>query len=84
MLKKKEGIDAGSVWGSIKTVFLFWSSIMEKHLTTTLQPVSINDNFPDLCHLLAIEGGKLLVSVLRDMMVDKVSLCASSEFYGCR
>lgn len=67
-----------------KRYFSFGLPIMEKHLTPTLQPVPINDNFPDLCHLLAIEGGKLLVSVLRDMMVDKVSLCASSEFYGCR
>ena len=49
-----------------------WSYITERHLTTT-KPVPMNANFPDLCDLLAIEGGKLLVSVLRDMISDKVA-----------
>ncbi|KAF8805203.1 Formyltransferase [Phlegmacium glaucopus] len=55
MLKKKEGIDAGPVWGSIK------------------MPVPMNANFPGLRKLLAIEGGKLLVLVLRDMIHDKIA-----------
>jgi len=35
--------------------------------------VPMNANFPDLRNLLAIEGGKLLVSVLRDMIFDKIT-----------
>jgi hypothetical protein len=46
---------------------------MERHLTTFLKPVPMNVNFPDLRNLLAIAGGKLLVSVLRDIISDKVS-----------
>lgn len=45
----------------------------KRHLTTALKPVPMNVNFPDLRNLLAIAGGKLLVSVLRDMISDKVS-----------
>ena len=75
MLKKREGIDAGPVWGSIKTVCLFWSSHYEKPFTTTLKDVPMNVDFPDLRNLLANEGGKLLVSVLRDMIGGKVSWC---------
>lgn len=45
----------------------------KKHLTTSPKPVPINVNFSDLRNLLAIEGGKLLVSVLRDMIGDKVA-----------
>ena len=57
-----------------------WFYILERHLTTTPKPVPTNASFPDLRTLLAIEGGKLLVSVLRDMISDKVSGCTSSEF----
>ena len=47
--------------------------ISRESILTTTKPVPMNANFPDLCNLLAIEGGKLLVSVLRDMISDKVS-----------
>ena len=61
------------LYGALPKWYVSWSYITERHLTTT-KPVPINANFPDLCNLLAIEGGKLLVSVLRDMISDKVSL----------
>ena len=55
----------------------------EMNFTTTSKTVPTNANFPDLCNLLAIEGGKLLVSVLRDMVADKVFRCTFPEFYAC-
>ncbi|CAA7267256.1 unnamed protein product [Cyclocybe aegerita] len=53
MLKKKEGIDAGSLWGCAK------------------MDMPLNPTFPTLRDMLATEGGKLLVSVLRDMINGK-------------
>ncbi|KAG7448799.1 Formyltransferase [Guyanagaster necrorhizus] len=50
MLKRKEGIDAGDVWGSKKMA------------------VASNATYLDLQNSLALQGGKLLVSVLRDMI----------------
>jgi hypothetical protein len=47
-------------------------SSQEMDFTTTFKAVPTNANFSDLRNLLAIEGGKLLVSVLRDMISDKV------------
>ena len=61
-----------ALYGALPEWCVSWSCITERHLTTT-KPVPMNANFPDLCDLLAIEGGKLLVSVLRDMISDKVS-----------
>jgi hypothetical protein len=60
------------LYGALPKWYVSWFYITERHLTTT-KPVPMNANFPDLCNLLAIEGGKLLVSVLRDMISDKVS-----------
>ncbi|KAK0203538.1 formyl transferase [Desarmillaria ectypa] len=50
MLKRKEGIDAGDVWGSDKMA------------------VAPNATYCDLQDSLALQGGKLLVSVLRDII----------------
>ncbi|KAF8636913.1 hypothetical protein AX17_003164 [Amanita inopinata Kibby_2008] len=58
MLKRSEGIDAGSIWGCLK------------------QMVPENVVFPDLRDQLAIEGGRLLVSVLRDMMAGRAKSVA--------
>lgn len=60
------------VYGGLPKWYVSCSYITERLLTIT-KPVPINSSFPDLCNLLAIEGGKLLVSVLRDMISDKVS-----------
>lgn len=60
------------LYGALPKWYVSWSYITERHLTTT-KPVPMNASFPDLCNLLAIEGGKLLVSVLRDIISDKVS-----------
>ena len=54
----------------------------KKHLTTSPKPVPINAKFSDLRNLLAIEGGKLLVSVIRDMIGDKVAWYAFPESYS--
>ena len=64
--------------------YVSWPYIMERqrHLTTALKPVPMNVNFPDLRNMLAIAGGKLLVSVLRDIISDKVSWCVSSESHA--
>ena len=61
-----------ALYGALPKWYVFWSRITERHLTTT-KPVPTNASFPDLCNLLAVEGGKLLVSVLRDMISDKVT-----------
>ncbi|KAK0449754.1 formyl transferase [Desarmillaria tabescens] len=50
MLKSKEGIDAGDVWGSDKMAIV------------------PNATYRDLQDSLALQGGKLLVQVLRDMI----------------
>lgn len=56
MLKKKEGIDAGGIWGFTRV------------------PVPKEATFTSLQETLACEGGKLLVSVMRDMRAGKASL----------
>ena len=61
-----------AVYGALPKWYVSWYHLTERHLTTT-KPVPMNANFPDLRNLLAIEGGKLLVSVLRGMISDKVS-----------
>lgn len=53
MLKLKEGIDAGAIWG------------------TSRVPLHDGAMFPELRDTLAYVGGRLLVSVLRDMRVGK-------------
>ncbi|EDR08001.1 uncharacterized protein LACBIDRAFT_167144, partial [Laccaria bicolor S238N-H82] len=58
MLKKKEGIDAGGIWG----------------FTRVVCPVPKEATFTSLQETLACEGGKLLVSVMRDMRAGKASL----------
>ncbi|PFH49327.1 hypothetical protein AMATHDRAFT_147871 [Amanita thiersii Skay4041] len=56
MLTKKEGIDAGSIWDISEMVFIIATSLPE------------DIDFPQLRDVLAVEGGKLLVSVLSDMI----------------
>ncbi|KAG6830909.1 hypothetical protein H0H87_006832 [Tephrocybe sp. NHM501043] len=53
MLKRKEGIDGGRIWG------------------TSRVPLHEGAMFPELRDTLAHVGGRLLVSVLRDMRVGK-------------
>ncbi|KAG5650705.1 hypothetical protein H0H81_011311 [Sphagnurus paluster] len=53
MLKWKEGIDAGAIWG------------------TSRVPLHEGAMFPELRDTLGYVGGRLLVSVLRDMRVGK-------------
>ncbi|GLB42086.1 putative formyltransferase [Lyophyllum shimeji] len=53
MLKWKQGIDAGAIWG------------------TSRVPLHDGAMFPELRDTLAYVGGRLLVSVLRDMRVGK-------------
>ncbi|KAG6900287.1 hypothetical protein C0993_000260 [Termitomyces sp. T159_Od127] len=53
MLKFKEGIDAGDIWG------------------TSRVPLHENAMFPELRDTLGYVGGRLLVSVLRDMRVGR-------------
>lgn len=60
------------VYGALPKWYVSWPYITERHLTST-KPLPMNANFLDLRNLLAVEGGKLLVSVLRDMISDKVS-----------
>ncbi|KDQ32072.1 hypothetical protein PLEOSDRAFT_154273 [Pleurotus ostreatus PC15] len=55
MMERSKGIDAGPIWGSSKIVAL---SV----------PIPQSADFTSLRDALAIEGGKVLVSVLRDML----------------
>ncbi|KAG6897283.1 hypothetical protein C0992_002823 [Termitomyces sp. T32_za158] len=60
MLKFKEGIDAGAIWG------------------TSRVPLHENAMFPEVRDTLGYVGGRLLVSVLRDMRVGR----ATSQLQG--
>ena len=74
MLKKKEGIDAGGIWGftGVVCVPLGLSSLKNINPIVVVQPVPKEATFTSLGETLACEGGKLLVSVLRDMRAGKV------------
>ncbi|KAF9269427.1 Formyltransferase [Marasmius fiardii PR-910] len=63
MLKKSQGIDAGPIWASTRVVWHYWyPHPLESHCYTT---------FSSLRDELAIQGGRLLVSVLRAMIAGK-------------
>ena len=80
MLKRSEGVDAGAVWGCSKVVRVYPGFIKFLLLFGWLtymvnsQPVPDGIMFSPLRATLAREGGKLLVSVLRDMIAGEVSV----------
>ncbi|KAM6503289.1 Formyl transferase [Amanita muscaria] len=71
MLKREEGIDAGGVYGSFKLVR---PPDLLKNVLNALQAIQEDTDFATLRNELGIEGGKLLVSVLRDMIAGRASL----------
>lgn len=72
MLKRKEGIDAGAIWGRSRIVGRH-VEIKIIHSPTPSQPTSDDETFTSLRNTLALAGGKLLVSVLRSLRTGKVS-----------
>ena len=82
MLKKKEGIDAGGIWGFTRVVCvpLGFGSPKNTNSIVVAQAVPKEATFTSLGQTLACEGGKLLLSVLRDMRAGKVLTTATPRF----
>ena len=71
MMERKKGIDAGSIWGvSENTVCR--DLISPNDVTDPPQRVPDGTDFRVLRDELGVQGGRLLVSVLRDMLEGKV------------
>ena len=76
MLEKAKGIDAGRIWASQHTVsFSFSMKLRLIYLCYCYlgKPIPEDERFGPLRDGLARQGGRLLVSVLRDMLAGKVS-----------
>lgn len=72
MLKWKEGIDTGAIWGSSRVVRLLYNKIASTLTDVSSKPLHDGAMFPEVRNTLAHVGGRLLVSVLRDMRIGKV------------
>ena len=70
MLKFSEGIDSGPIWASTRMVGVH----SVRYVLNIRQPLLPNATFTSLREAMALEGGSLLVSVLRDMIRGEVGL----------
>lgn len=75
MMERKHGLDSGDIWGSARSVCPF---MIYRHSSDSfcVQTIPEDADFVSLRDHLAVEGGRLLVSVLKDMLTGTVRLLA--------
>ncbi len=74
MTERKKGIDSGAIWGYERMVSPSLFHVEFSLLTLRTQEIPHGAMFPTLRDSLAVAGGNLLVSTLRDMLAGRVSL----------